>query len=41
VSQFGSGPGHVFNLGHGIHQDVEPEKVAVMIEAVHRFSEKV
>jgi uroporphyrinogen decarboxylase len=41
LSQFGSGPGHVFNLGHGIHQDVEPEKVAVMIEAVHRFSEKV
>ncbi len=41
LSQFGSGPGHIFNLGHGIHQDIEPEKVAVMIEAVHRLSEKI
>jgi len=40
LSQFGSGTGHIFNLGHGIHQDIEPEKVAVMIEAVHHLSEK-
>ncbi|RKZ37675.1 MAG: uroporphyrinogen decarboxylase [Gammaproteobacteria bacterium] len=35
---FGSGPGHVFNLGHGIHPHVEPEKVAAMVDAVHSLS---
>lgn len=30
--------GHVFNLGHGISPDVNPEKVAIMIDAVHTLS---
>ena len=34
LSAFGSGPGHIFNLGHGITPDVPPDNVAVMIEAV-------
>ncbi len=38
LRQFGKGSGHVFNLGHGIYPDVEPEKVAIMIEAVQSFS---
>jgi uroporphyrinogen decarboxylase len=38
LESFGSGPGHVFNLGHGIHPDVSPEHAAVMIEAVHDLS---
>jgi uroporphyrinogen decarboxylase len=38
LRQFGEGNGHIFNLGHGIHPDVAPEKVAIMIEAVHAFS---
>ncbi|VFS68879.1 Uroporphyrinogen decarboxylase [Kluyvera cryocrescens] len=25
LAGFGEGEGHVFNLGHGIHQDVPPE----------------
>lgn len=40
LDQFGAGTGHVFNLGHGIHSDIQPEKVAVMVEAVHRLSQK-
>ena len=35
---FGQGPGHVFNLGHGITPDVDPERVSVFIDAVHAFS---
>ena len=27
-------PGHIFNLGHGIHPDVDPEKVALLVETV-------
>ncbi|MCW8442839.1 uroporphyrinogen decarboxylase [Fluoribacter gormanii] len=38
LASFGTGSGHVFNLGHGITPDVPPEHVAVMIEAVHEFS---
>jgi uroporphyrinogen decarboxylase len=35
---FGPGTGHVFNLGHGVLPDVDPEHVGAMIEAVHEFS---
>ncbi|HEX5354290.1 MAG TPA: uroporphyrinogen decarboxylase [Rhodanobacteraceae bacterium] len=32
---FGQYPGHVFNLGHGITPEVDPEHVAVLVDAVH------
>lgn len=35
---FGAGSGHVFNLGHGIHPQVEPDNVAVLVDAVHELS---
>ena len=35
---FGHGDGHVFNLGHGIHQDVPPEHAGAFVDAVHRLS---
>lgn len=35
---FGQGPGHVFNLGHGIHLDVPPENAKIFVDAVHRLS---
>lgn len=35
LDDYGTGPGHVFNLGHGITPDVPPEHVAVLVEAVH------
>ncbi len=38
LASFGAGPGHVFNLGHGIHPDVDPEHAGVMVEAVHELS---
>lgn len=34
------GTGHVFNLGHGIHPDVNPEHAGHFIEAVHRLSKQ-
>ncbi len=38
LESFGTGPGHVFNLGHGIHPNIEPEHAAAMVEAVHELS---
>ncbi|WP_067581653.1 uroporphyrinogen decarboxylase [Endozoicomonas ascidiicola] len=38
LEKFGTGNGHVFNLGHGIHQFVEPDKAAAFISAVHHIS---
>lgn len=38
LASFGKGSGHVFNLGHGVWPDVNPDHVGAMIEAVHRFS---
>lgn len=35
-ADYGPGPGHVFNLGHGISPDVRPESVAVLVDEVHR-----
>ncbi len=34
LADFGSGPGHVFNLGHGVTPDVDPENVAVLVDTV-------
>ena len=38
LAAFGSGSGHVFNLGHGVSQFTPPEHVAVLVDAVHRLS---
>lgn len=38
LDDFGAGAGHIFNLGHGIHQFVDPERAAVFVEAVHELS---
>ncbi|MGH8213694.1 MAG: uroporphyrinogen decarboxylase [Rhodanobacteraceae bacterium] len=35
LDDFGPHPGHVFNLGHGITPDVDPEHVRVLVDAVH------
>ena len=34
----GSREGHVFNLGHGMSPDMDPDHVAVLVEAVHSLS---
>lgn len=40
LANYGYGSGHVFNLGHGIHQHVNPENARVFIEAVHELSQQ-
>ena len=40
LARFGDGPGHVFNLGHGITPQVDPANVAVFVDAVHQYSER-
>ncbi len=40
LASYGKGPGHVFNLGHGITPDIDPDHVSVLVEAVHELSPK-
>jgi uroporphyrinogen decarboxylase len=36
---YGNGPGHIFNLGHGIQPFVDPDHLGVLVDAVHELSE--
>ncbi len=38
LHSYGQGSGHVFNLGHGILPDINPEHVKAMVDAVHELS---
>jgi uroporphyrinogen decarboxylase len=38
LAAYGKGPGHVFNLGHGISQNVPPEHVHALVEAIQTTS---
>ncbi len=38
LAAYGPGPGHVFNLGHGVSQYTPPEHVHALVEAVHAGS---
>jgi uroporphyrinogen decarboxylase len=38
LGAFGAGPGHVFNLGHGVSQHTPPDHVHALVEAVHSRS---
>jgi uroporphyrinogen decarboxylase len=37
LEQFKGDTGHIFNLGHGITPEIEPEKMSVLVEVVHNF----
>jgi uroporphyrinogen decarboxylase len=37
----GTGPSHVFNLGHGISQHTPPEHVQVLVDTVHSHSRRM
>jgi uroporphyrinogen decarboxylase len=37
LDQFKGQTGHVFNLGHGITPDVNPESMKVLVDAVHSY----
>jgi uroporphyrinogen decarboxylase len=38
LESYGNGPGHIFNLGHGITPDIDPEHLGVLVDAVHELS---
>ncbi len=38
LESYGKGPGHVFNLGHGITPDIDPDHVSALVDAVHELS---
>jgi uroporphyrinogen decarboxylase len=38
LAAYGSGPGHIFNLGHGISQHTSPDHVKALVDAVHALS---
>ena len=38
LASFGSGSGHVFNLGHGITPDIDPDRVTAFVDAVQELS---
>jgi uroporphyrinogen decarboxylase len=38
LNKYGAGSGHVFNLGHGILPDINPDHVKAMVDAVHHYS---
>jgi uroporphyrinogen decarboxylase len=37
LDSYGAGPGHVFNLGHGITPEVDPERVALLVQTVQDY----
>ncbi|RLA47803.1 MAG: uroporphyrinogen decarboxylase [Gammaproteobacteria bacterium] len=38
LQSYGQGAGHVFNLGHGVTPDIDPQQVAAFVDAVHSMS---
>jgi len=38
LASYGTGNGHIFNLGHGIHQHIDPEHAGAFINSVHELS---
>lgn len=38
LQSYGNGSGHVFNLGHGIHPEINPEHAGAFIDAVTNLS---
>jgi uroporphyrinogen decarboxylase len=40
LDSFGTGPGHIFNLGHGVTPQVPPEHVACLVETVREYSRR-
>ena len=40
LESYGTGVGHIFNLGHGITPDIEPNNVKAFVDAVHQYSQR-
>ena len=41
LDSYGNHPGHVFNLGHGITPEVNPEHVKVLVDEVHGYGREL
>ena len=41
LERVGTRPGHVFNLGHGIHKDTDPAHAKALVDLVHEHSERI
>ncbi|WP_199096773.1 uroporphyrinogen decarboxylase [Dyella sp. ASV21] len=41
LDSYGDNPGHVFNLGHGITPEVDPEHVKVLVDEVHAYGRQL
>lgn len=41
LHSYGRGPGHVFNLGHGVSQFTAPDRVQCLVDAVHELSSEL
>lgn len=41
LEKVGDRPGHVFNLGHGIHKTTDPEKARALVRFVHEHSRRI
>jgi uroporphyrinogen decarboxylase len=37
LDSYGNHPGHVFNLGHGITPEVDPDNMKVLVDEVHAY----
>ena len=40
LDAFGPGPGHVFNLGHGVHKETPVDHVIALVDVVHELSSR-
>ncbi|MDG2107579.1 MAG: uroporphyrinogen decarboxylase [Woeseiaceae bacterium] len=38
LASYGDGPGHIFNLGHGITPNVDPDHLGILVDAVYELS---
>ncbi|TBR40211.1 MULTISPECIES: uroporphyrinogen decarboxylase [Dyella] len=41
MDSYGNHPGHIFNLGHGITPEVEPDHVKVLVDEVHAYGRTI
>jgi len=40
LREAGPGPGHIFNLGHGIERLTDPDAVAFLVDKVHEWTQE-
>ncbi len=40
ISQAGKRPGHIFNLGHGVMPEADPQKVKALVQMVHELGQR-